>query len=93
MREVTGRDLFHYIIDTENAFHECVMNLIDDITKDGSQLTHTKLKRLKKKAAIQFIKFTQREEKINEQLANQSRICRSPNTQHPRPIDGASLRE
>ena len=66
MKEMTLGDIYKYVDEAEAAFREVVLQIIDDIIKDGSSFTPTKLKRLTKKAAFKFMNKIQKEEKKNE---------------------------
>ena len=66
MKEMTLGEIYKYVDEAEAAFREVVLQIIDEIIKDGSAFTHTKLKRLKKKAAFKFMNKIQKEEKKNE---------------------------
>lgn len=66
MKEMTLGEVYKYVDEAEAAFREVVIGIIDEIIKDGASFTHTKLKRLKKKAAFKFMNKIQKEEKRND---------------------------
>jgi hypothetical protein len=59
---VTARDLLSYIWGAEDSFRLAMQEAIEDMKEDGG-VSHTKLKRIAKKAAVKLLQKIQREEK------------------------------
>lgn len=65
MKTVTAKDLLSYIWEAESAFKEAMQECIDDMKEDGGA-SHTKLKRIAKKACSKLLNKIKREEKRHD---------------------------
>lgn len=62
MRKVTAKELLNYIWAAETEFRECMTDVMEDMKEDGG-VSHTKLKRIAKKAASRLLKKIKKEER------------------------------
>lgn len=65
MKEMTLGEIFKYVYEAEKEYSAALMVLMAEMAKDNS-FSRTKLKRMKKKAAIILLKQIEKEEKQND---------------------------
>lgn len=65
MKPMNLGEIFNYVDEAEKAYTAVLMSLIDEMAKDES-FSRTKLKRMKKRAAIILLKQIEKEEKQND---------------------------